>query len=47
MVVPKWLFPALTIALNLGSAAVCAGHGDWRRSVYWLAAAVLTCSVTF
>lgn len=43
--IPQWLFPAVSIALNLGSAAVCASHGDTRRVIYWLAAAVLTSTV--
>ena len=29
-------------------AAWCYGcHGDWRKLIYWLSAAVLTASVTF
>ena len=43
---PK-LFPALLIALDLAAGAVYATHGDWRRLVYWTAAAVLTATVTF
>lgn len=44
---PKWLFPCISIALNIGSASVCATHGDLKREIYWLAAAVLTSTVTF
>lgn len=41
------LFPSVLIALDVGASAVYACHGDARRCVYWLAAAVLTATVTF
>lgn len=41
------VFPALLILLDGGAAAVYAVDGDVRRTVYWLAAAVLTVTVTF
>jgi len=41
------LFPSVLIALDVAAAAVYALHGDWRRLVYWIAAAVLTATVTF
>jgi hypothetical protein len=47
MIIPKWLFPCFTIALNVGSAAVCVFHDDYRRAIYWAAAAILTATVTF
>lgn len=47
MIIPKYLFPCVSIALNVDSAAVCFGHGDIKRTIYWLAAAVLTSTVTF
>lgn len=37
----------MMIALSVGAAGVYAFDGDWRRVVYWLAAAALTASVTF
>lgn len=43
--IPQWLFPAVSITLNIGSAVVCGFHGDWKRTIYWLAAAVLTSTV--
>ena len=43
---PK-VFPSVLIALDLAAALVYAAHGDWRRLVYWTAAAVLTATVTF
>lgn len=41
------LFPAALIALNLCAAVAYGTAGDWRRAVYWIAAAVLTTVVTF
>lgn len=41
------IFPAVLIALDLAAGAVYAGHGDWRKTIYWLAAATLTATVTF
>jgi len=43
---PK-IFPIVLILLDVAAAAVYAAHGDARRFVYWIAAAVLTASVTF
>ena len=43
---PK-IFPTLLILLDLGASGVYAFHADWRRAIYWLAAAVLTATVTF
>ena len=39
---PFWWGPIASIILNLTSASVFAAYGNWRGSVYWLAAAVLT-----
>lgn len=43
---PK-IFPSVLIALDLAAALVYAAHSDWRRLIYWTAAAVLTATVTF
>ncbi len=43
---PK-LFPSILIALDVAAAVVYATHGDARRFIYWLAAAVLTATVTY
>jgi hypothetical protein len=43
---PK-LFPTLLIILDLGASGVYLFYADWRRAIYWLAAAVLTATVTF
>lgn len=41
------LFPCALIVLDLGAAVVYAASGDWRRAMYWSAAAILTSTVTF
>ena len=41
------IFPILLIALDIGAAGVYAFNGDWRHTIYWLAAATLTATVTF
>lgn len=41
------IFPTVLIALDVAAALVYAAHGDWRRLIYWLAAATLTATVTF
>ena len=41
------IFPTILMVLDVAAAAVYAGKGDWRKTVYWLAAAVLTFVVTY
>jgi len=41
------IFPAILIALDVGAAVIYAVEGDARRCIYWLAAAVLTVTVTW
>ena len=43
------LFPTILIVLDLLAALAYASHGftEWRKVIYWLAAAVLTVTVTF
>jgi len=41
------IFPSILIILDLGAAIVYLCHGDWKRAIYWTAAAVLTTTVTF
>lgn len=41
------VFPSALIALDVAAAVVYAACGDWRRFIYWLAAATLTATVTF
>jgi len=41
------ILPIAMILLDVGTAAVCLWHRDYRRAVYWVAAAVLNVTVTF
>jgi hypothetical protein len=41
------IFPSVLMALDILSGIVHALDGDWRKAVYWLAAATLTATVTF
>ena len=41
------VFPSVLIALDVAAAVMYAACGDWRRFIYWLAAATLTATVTF
>lgn len=43
---PK-IFPTVLIALDVCAAIAYAVAGDFRRTIYWTAAAVLTVSVTY
>ena len=43
---PK-IFPSVLIVLDVAAAVVYAAAGDWRRTSYWFAAAVLTATVTY
>ena len=41
------IFHTIMIVLNIAAAAVYWFDGDVRRVIYWLAAAVLTASITY
>ena len=41
------IFPLILIALDAGAALVYAWHSDIRHAIYWIAAAILTATVTF
>ena len=43
---PRFL-AALLIVEYLLMASLYGAQGDWRRCIYWLAASVLTASVTY
>lgn len=43
----QYIFPVILIALDVGAAIMSVPVGDWRKVIYWLAAAVLNASVTF
>ena len=42
-----YIFPVVLIALDIGAAIMCAISHDWKKTIYWLAAAVLNAAVTF
>lgn len=44
---PTQILPIIMILLDLGAAAVCIWHKDYKKSVYWVSAAVLNVTVTF
>ena len=43
----KHIFPLALIILDIAAGIVCAMHGDYKKLIYWLAAAVLNITVTF
>ena len=43
---PK-IFPSILMTLMVAAAIVYAFDGNWRQTIYWLAGAVITASVTF
>lgn len=42
-----FIFPIALILLDVGAAIMCIIGKDYKRAVYWLAAAVLNICVTF
>ena len=44
---PTLVFPTVLIALDVGAAVVYAIGGEFKRAVYWFAAATLTATVTY
>jgi hypothetical protein len=43
----KYIFPIFLIVLDFGAAIVYAFNKDFKMALYWIAAAVLNCCVTF
>ena len=43
----KYLFPVSLIFLDVCAAGVYLSNGDIKKSIYWIAAAVLNICVTF
>ncbi len=43
----EFIFPILLIVLDVGAAIVYGVNGDWKKVIYWVAAAVLNAAVTF
>lgn len=43
----QYIFPIVMVVLDLCAGAVYAVQGDYKKLIYWLAAAVLNAAVTF
>lgn len=43
----KYVFPVLLMILDVGASIVYACCGDWKKAIYWIAACVLSATVTF
>src|ERR1039458_6832352 len=41
------IFPTLMIALSFAAAIVYAFDRNWRQTIYWTAAAIITITVTY
>jgi hypothetical protein len=41
------IFPTILIVLNLCASIEAGMLGNWRRMIYWLAAATLNITITF
>ena len=41
------IFPTILIVIDVLAAAVYWSKGDWRKVLYWIAAAVLSFVVTY
>ena len=44
---PEYIFPLLLILLDVGADIIFAIQKDYKKAVYWIAAAVLNVTVTF
>lgn len=44
---PTQYLPLVMIIIGLLAAVVCVIHKDYKKAVYWIAAAVLNITVTF
>lgn len=47
MIKPNQIFPTILILLDLAASLGYFASGDLKRGVYWIAAGVLTATVTF
>jgi len=43
----QFIFPLILIAIDIAAGIVYAAAGDYKKFVYWIAAAVLNAAVTF
>lgn len=42
-----YIFPIVMMAMDIGAAVMCITAKDYKKAVYWVAAAVLNAAVTF
>lgn len=42
-----YIFPIILIVLDIGASVMCVIGKDYKKAVYWVAAAVLNAAVTF
>ena len=43
----EYIFPICLMMLDIGAGVMCAIGGDYKKLIYWIAAAVLNAAVTF
>lgn len=43
----EYIFPICLIVLDIGAGIMCAIGGDYKKCIYWVAAAILNATVTF
>ena len=43
----EYIFPICLIILDIGAGVMCAFDGNYKKCIYWIAAAVLNAAVTF
>jgi len=41
------IFPTVLIVIDVLASMVYVSKGDWRKTLYWIAAAVLTFVITY
>ena len=44
---PTYIFPIVMIVMDVGAAVMCVAAKDYKKAIYWVAAAVLNACVTF
>ncbi len=44
---PTYIFPVAMIIMDVGAAIMCVIGKDYKKAVYWIAAAILNAAVTF
>ena len=43
----QYIFPSILILLQMAASTMYLAEGDYRKTVYWFAAAILNIAVTF